>query len=95
MARERKTDIYIPLGRTLMTRGVADTVPESVIMLALHRHSHGDWGDVCDSDWKRNNNALTEGTRLFSSYKDLGGHDLWVITEADRSATTVLFPSEY
>lgn len=61
---------------------------------ALNRHMKGDWGNVCDSDKALNNQALTDETRLLSSY-EVNGQKVWIITEADRSSTTVLFPHEY
>jgi hypothetical protein len=61
----------------------------------LRRHATGDWGDVDGHDWKENQIALREGGRLVSAYQTTKGESLWVITEADRSATTILLPSEY
>lgn len=60
----------------------------------LDRHVSGDWGDLCEDDKQLNEAALKEGSRLFSSYT-LGEGKLWIITEADRSSTTLLLPSEY
>ena len=61
----------------------------------LIRHRQGDWGDLDEDDIKANRAALHYGSRLLSSY-DLGaGHKLWIITEADRSSTTLLLPEEY
>jgi hypothetical protein len=61
----------------------------------LQRHASGDWGDVGAEDWNANDEALRLGARLFSAYKVETSARLWVITEADRSATTVLLPAEY
>ncbi|MEW6571905.1 MAG: hypothetical protein AB1390_12175 [Nitrospirota bacterium] len=61
---------------------------------SLTRHTEGDWGDLCEEDKKENELSLREGFRLFSSYKN-DKHKIWIITEADRSVTTVLFPEEY
>ena len=58
-------------------------------------HEYGDWGEVCTEDWLENDHALTAGARLLSSYRTKNNARLWVITEADRSVTTVLLPSEY
>jgi hypothetical protein len=61
----------------------------------IARHHSGDWGDaLCDEDKQLNDAALQDGSRLFSAYK-LGKGKIWVITEADRSSTCVLLPSEY
>lgn len=65
------------------------------IMLALRRHSIGDWGEVCKDDHAANEQALLDGTRLFSVYRSFAGEKFWIITEADRSATTVLMPQDY
>lgn len=60
----------------------------------LLRHSRGDWGDVDPEDWAANESALQAGSRLLSTYR-LGGRKIYIITEADRSTTTVLLPEEY
>lgn len=60
----------------------------------LHRHHTGDWGDLAPEDVEANRAALFYGSRLLSSYK-IGKQKLWVITEADRSSTTVLLSEEY
>ncbi len=73
--------------------------PESLtlveIFTALCSHARGDWGDVSASDAEGNDVALVEGFRLFSVYNSAGGIRFWVITEADRSVTTILLPNEY
>jgi hypothetical protein len=66
----------------------------------LQRHARGDWGDVCEEDRRLNDEALIDGSRLLSTYCTSLGERLWVITEAtddsgQRSATTLLLPSEY
>jgi len=61
----------------------------------LGRHAGGDWGEVDGHDRKQNEIALREGGRILSAYQTLKGESLWVITEADRSATTILLPGEY
>lgn len=61
----------------------------------LARHANGDWGDVCKEDWKINDEALKNGLRLLSEYKLPDGRRIWIITEWDRSATTLLFPEDY
>ncbi|APZ96363.1 hypothetical protein [Fuerstiella marisgermanici] len=62
---------------------------------ALSRHLSGDWGDVCDEDRQENELSLREGFRLLSVYHASDGTKFWVITEADRSSTTVLLPEDY
>ncbi len=61
----------------------------------LERHASGDWGDVPPEDARENEYALNRGFRVLSSYPLPGGERVWIITEADRSATTLLLPSEY
>ncbi len=61
----------------------------------LIRYANGDWGDVCKEDWKSNDEALKNGERLLSEYKLPDGRRIWIITEWDRSATTLLFPEDY
>ena len=61
----------------------------------LSRHVHGDWGDLCEEDRRENQFSLERGFRLLSSYRTLADAKLYVITEADRSATTILLPEEY
>ncbi len=89
------------LGQTVMTRGVNDKVAEDsefarFVLGSLRRHASGDWGNMCPDDKAANEEALKAGDlRLFSAYEKDGLPKIWVITEADRSATTVLFPDEY
>lgn len=88
------------LGQTVFTRGVNDQVCDcelftKFVLQSVGRHAKCDWGDVCEEDWKLNDQALKDGSRLFSVYKKEGLPDIWVITEWDRSVTTVLFPHEY
>lgn len=61
----------------------------------LARHTHGDWGDVCIEDQEANDQALLTGRRLLSSYNLPNNRKVWVITEADRSVTTILLPEDY
>lgn len=90
------------LGQTVTTRAVADRMEQDPVFAkfceeCLQRHSHGDWGDIDIESTRQNNEALRTGEeRLFSSYIYCGGDEkLWIITEWDHSATTLLFPSDY
>lgn len=65
------------------------------ILKAIERHYGGDWGDLCAEDKDANEQALQFGGRLFSAYHDRKGVKFWIITESDRSATTVLLPDDY
>lgn len=90
-----KSNKTVLIGTVYVTHGVAAKIPMENVLLALERHLRCDWGDVGDEDWKLNDRALDEGTRLVSIYKQKTGRSFWVITEADRQATTVLMPEEY
>ena len=67
----------------------------SLVLPYVRRHAWGDWGDVSAEDGRANERALQEGSRVFSAYTLATGERLWIITEADRSSTTVLLPDEY
>ena len=84
-----------PLGRVVATPAALKLVPPEVLLQWLHRHQTGDWGAVGPQDWAANDRTLTDGDRLLSSYLTDGGTKVWIITEWDRSATTVLLPEEY
>lgn len=83
------------LGRLVATRAVLSDVPGDEMMKALSRHASGDWGEVGKEDWALNDGSLREGGRLLSVYQTSAGVKFWIITEADRSATTVLLPDDY
>lgn len=83
------------LGRTLITAPASHALDLDDVQSALHRHAAGDWGDCSAEDWKENDLSLREGFRLVSFYRDRRGTKFYIITEADRSVTTVLMPSEY
>jgi hypothetical protein len=89
--------VSFPLGQTVATPGALEALGQAG-QLPFHflaRHARGDWGELCPADKRANDRALREGDRLLSAYKTSTGDRLWVITEADRSATTILLPSEY
>ena len=93
---DRPQTTRLPLGHVVATPGalnVARAHGLDVVGL-LHRHRDGDWGAVSDHDAQANDHAVAHGARVLSAYETAGGR-LWIITEADRSATTVLLPSEY
>ena len=83
------------LGQLVATPGVLEVVPREEITRALNRHICGDWGDVGEEDREANEQALVNGLRLLSVYASTSGTKFWIITEHDRSSTTVLLPSEY
>lgn len=85
-----------PLGRIVSTPGalaLLDSIGLSPSTL-LDRHNSGDWGDLDDEDKTTNDEAVKHGDRILSAYETDGGK-IWIITEWDRSVTTVLLPSEY
>ena len=84
-----------PLGRVVITTNAARYLTPNEILTALRRHGLGDWGDTYPKDEGQNNLALQNGDRLFSVYHSGSGQTFWVITESDRSATTVLLPDDY
>lgn len=84
-----------PLGVLLCTPGAEKEVPQEEITQALARHTSGEWGDLDDEDKRANDRALANGSRLLSAFTTRSGTKFWVITEWDRSATTVLLPHEY
>jgi hypothetical protein len=84
-----------PLGQLVATPGAIDAVPPPELARAVARHQSGDWGDIDPDDRAENDHALDHGFRLLSAYRTKGGTRFWVLTEADRSVTTVLLPGEY
>jgi hypothetical protein len=86
-----------PLGQVVATPGALEALQEAGKnpVEYVRRHAQGDWGDVPPEDQQANQQALLDGSRLFSAYQVTASLKIWVITEWDRSATTVLLPSEY
>ena len=84
-----------PLGQLFTTPGILAEVSATDISSALARHAMADWGDLDHEDINENNRALEHGSRLFSAYHSSASVKFWIITEWDRSVTTVLLPSEY
>jgi hypothetical protein len=99
--RQKQTTVVrfearFPLGFIVATPGVEVSLSPADIAQALARHAAGDWGELCPEDWRANDDALATGGRLLSVYRARGsGGRFYVITEADRSATTLLMPDEY
>jgi len=85
----------LTLGQVVMTPGVQEEINDIDISTALSLHRGGDWGNVSASDRKSNDYAVKHGERVVSSYKSADGIVFWIITERDRSYTTVLLPDEY
>ena len=85
------------LGQVVATPGALEEIrlADETFEQLLHRHVTGDWGSLCEEDKQENELGLQNGLRIFSAYMLSTGQKLWVITEADRSATTFLRPAEY
>ena len=85
------------LGEVVATPGAVEAMQKHNVLpqTLLQRHVTGDWGVLCDEDVKSNNDAVTEGDRILSNYPIANNVRIWVITEWDRSVTTLLLPSEY
>ena len=88
------------LGQVMWTQGVNELIAKDekfakFVAESLGRHALGDWGDMAKEDKEENEYSLGKYLRLFSAYKKDGLPEIWIITEADRSATTILFPNEY
>ena len=82
-------------GQIVATRGALSVLSREDIMKALRRHLSGDWGNLSAEDKQENDFAVNNELRILSSYSSKKGVKFWIITEADRSVTTVLLPEEY
>ena len=85
------------LGHTVITPGAEEAlaIAGQTAIGFLRRHMAGDWGELSDDDVRENELSLEQGSRLLSRYETTKGERLWIITEPDRSATTILLPLEY
>jgi hypothetical protein len=83
-----------PLGQVVITTNATARLDSVAVSEGLSRHASGDWGSVCKDDAAENELSLKEGFRLLSVY-GTGESKFWIITEADRSVTTVLMPDDY
>ncbi|WP_370681995.1 type I restriction endonuclease subunit M [Comamonas sp. GB3 AK4-5] len=87
----------LPLGQVLATPGAVELLLSLKLapLRFLLQHMGGDWGDICEEDRQTNAEALVHGARVMSVYELEPTQRLWIITEADRSTTTLLLPEEY
>ena len=94
---EKEKLLRVELGQTFATPGAVEELEKAGVssLRLLGRHQSGDWGDISEADRKENELSLKEGFRLLSAYKLETGAKIWIITEADRSVTTLLLPEEY
>ena len=97
MTTSNTPTIRFELGNIFLTPGALAALSESHQQAAefLQRHINGDWGELDAHDRAENELSIEQGFRILSSYRTSSGEKLWIITEADRSATTILLPSEY
>lgn len=94
-----KLNMKFSIGQAVVTRGVNEKLMESkpfakFVAHSFCRHCNGDWGELCEEDKETNEYALKHGERLLSRYEN-GDLSIYIITEWDRSVTTILFPHEY
>ena len=87
-------ETLFPLGQVVITRPANEVLSQDAVLAALSRHANGDWGELGEEDWKWNDQALLIGERLFSVFFDQQTK-FYVVTEWDRSVTTILLPSDY
>ena len=85
----------VRLGRIIATPNALESISEADIQNAIQRHQAGDWGELSGEDRDANDKALNDGSRILSAYNAGNGTRLWIITEADRSVTTVLLREDY
>lgn len=96
-ARRPNIGARFALGETFITPGAQEAldIAGQTAIQFLRRHMSCDWGEVSEDDAQENELSLREGFRLLSAYRTVKGLKIWIITEADRNATTILLPSEY
>ena len=87
--------MQIQLGNVNATPGALEALDRYTVINALARHARGDWGMLGQDDKDANDRAVAAGERILSAYLDPSGAKFWIITEWDRSYTTVLLPDEY
>jgi hypothetical protein len=83
------------LGQIVATPNALAHLTQYDVQTAINSHVSGNWGDVDEHDWKANDRALEQGTRLVSAYESENALRFWIITEWDRSITTILLPEDY
>lgn len=88
------TQSHFPLGQVVATSNAVATLTPAEISDGLQRHARRDWGNICKSDAELNDQAVRDGNRLMSAYGE-GEKRFWIITEWNRSVTTVLLPEDY
>ena len=84
-----------PIGELVITQGAWAELTQDDVLYGLVHHMGGDWGELCEFDWQQNERALQDGLRLLCPYTARSGTVFWIITECDRSYTTILLPADY
>lgn len=87
--------VVLNVGTVRTTHFAREQLNPYDVVHAVHRHRCGDWGDVDQDDWTKNDQALKDGDRVLSSYVDRNQQRFLIITEADRRSTTILLPEDY
>ena len=102
VSNEENNRPLFPLGRVVMTTNLQAKLQEAnpacweaELIGLISRHVSGDWGDLDEEDKRQNDLAIVRGFRIFSAYQTGSDVKIWIITEADRSVTTVLLPEDY
>lgn len=89
------SDQLFKFGNVAITAAAMQALSPIEVVDALSRHANGDWGTVCKNDWDANDLALSEYGRILSTYEATDQTVFWIITEWNRTATTILLPSDY
>ncbi len=95
MTTKDKCTQMFEIGLLQITPQALLTIDEVDFFTCFIRHRSGDWGDLDEQDWKANDDAVESGSRILSFYSDRRGNSFWIITEPDRSSTTVQLPEEF
>ena len=83
------------LGHIVSTPNALQSITQDDILTGIQRHQAGDWGNLTNDDRTANDRALAQGGQILSTYQATNGTKFWLITESDRSVTTVLLPEDY
>lgn len=95
MSTQTRRTQRFSMGSVFITPNALEVLSTEEVNEALGRHLTGDWGDVDKDDWEENEFSIQKELRLLSVYHTAAGAKFWIITEADRSSTTVLMPEDY
>ncbi len=93
--QNRSPVVILDYGLVRLTPSALDRLDQEDITQALSRHIVGDWGEVDLEEWQSNDKSLRSGFRILSAYVDRNSQKFWIVTEADRSTTTIMLPEEY